>query len=84
LHLARRGLAVTVAASMDLPGAFHSSGGSLCWYRPDPHRAAAIEATAAFVRDAVAAGAPIDCRDVPYLFVHEGVPAPALNVSSFD
>lgn len=83
-HLTRQGLDVTVAATEDAVAAYESSGGSMCWHRPDPRRAAAIERTAAFVRDAVAAGAPIDCRDVPYLFTHEGVLAPALNIASGD
>lgn len=83
-HLARRGLSVTVAAAREPVGAFASSGGSLCWHRPDPRRAAAIERTATFIREAVAGGAPIDCRAVPYLFVYEGVQAPALNISSTD
>lgn len=37
-----------------------------------------------FVRAAVAAGAPIDCREVPYLFLTHGVLVPALNVASGD
>ncbi|MBW3603994.1 MAG: FAD-binding oxidoreductase [Actinobacteria bacterium] len=83
-HLARRGMAVTVATADDAPASYRSSGGSVCWHRPDPRHAAAIEETATFVRDAVAAGAAIDCRAVPYLFVHKGVMAPALNISSPD
>ncbi|CAN5896719.1 hypothetical protein BH23ACT10_BH23ACT10_03010 [soil metagenome] len=83
-HLARRGLAVTVADTADPRAAYRNSGGSLCWYRPDARHAAAIERTATFVRDAVADGAAIDCREVPYLWMHEGVQVPALNISSPD
>lgn len=83
-HLARCGIDVMIAATADPPGAYISSGGSLCSYRPDPQHAAAIEETAMFVGDAVAQGAAIDCREVPYLFTHLGVQAPALNIASAD
>lgn len=84
-HLARGGASVTVvsdAGSSD--AAYHASGGSVCWHRPDPRRAALIRQTAEFVRAAVAAGAPIRCRDTPYLFLTEGVLVPALNIGSAD
>lgn len=83
-HLARRGHPVTVVSQDRPDAAFRSSGGSICWHRPDPRRAAAIRETAMFVRAAVAAGAPIDCREVPYLFLTHGVLVPALNVASGD
>lgn len=84
-HLARRGADVTVASARTSPdAAFLSAGGSICWHRPDPRRRAVIKETADFVRDAVAAGAPIGCRDVPYVFLSEGIQAPALNVNSAD
>jgi hypothetical protein len=43
-----------------------------------------IRETADFIRDAVAAGAPIRCREVPYVLLAAGVQAPALNVDSAD
>jgi glycine/D-amino acid oxidase-like deaminating enzyme len=83
-HLARRGVQVAVVSQDRPDAAFRNSGGSICWHRPDPRRAAAIRETADFVRAAVADGARIRCRDVPYLFLNEGVQVPALNVDSGD
>ena len=83
-HLARRGTPVVIVGR-DRPGAaFLNSGGSICWHRPDPRKAAVIRETAEFVRDAIANGARIRCRDVPYLFLTEGVQVPALNIDSAD
>lgn len=81
-HLARRGAPVSVVSQDRPDAAFRNSGGSICWHRPDPRRAAAIRETADFVRAAVADGAGISCREVPYLFLHDGVLVPALNVDS--
>ena len=63
---------------------YRNSGGSVCWRRNDPEKAAMIRATAEFVRDRVAAGASIRVREQPYLFLDEGVLVPALNVASAD
>ncbi|CAA9216427.1 MAG: hypothetical protein AVDCRST_MAG41-261 [uncultured Corynebacteriales bacterium] len=64
--------------------AYRSSGGSVCWHRDDPAKAAMIRATADFVRDRVAAGAPIGVRETPYLFLDAGVLVPALNIAAAD
>lgn len=66
------------------PGAYRSSGGSVCWHRDDPAKAAMIKATADFVRARVAAGAAIGVRETPYLFLDRGVLVPALNVAAAD
>ena len=84
-HLARSGLPVTVvsdAGSTD--AAYRNSGGSICWYRRDPRRSVMIRETADFVLNAVAAGARIGCREVPYVFLSDGVQAPALNINTAD
>ena len=83
-HLARQGVQVAIVSQDRPDAAFRSSGGSICWHRPDPRRAAAIRETADFVRTAVADGARIGCREVPYLFLTDGVQVPALNVDSGD
>ena len=83
-HLARRGTPVAIVGRDRPDAAFRSSGGSICWHRPDPRKAAVIRETAEFVRDAVADGVRIRCRDVPYLFLTEGVQVPALNIDSAD
>jgi glycine/D-amino acid oxidase-like deaminating enzyme len=72
------------ARSEDPRAAYRSSGGSVCWFRPDPAKAERIRRTAEFVTDRVAAGAPIRCRSAPYLFLDVGVCAPALNVNAGD
>ena len=66
------------------PGTYQRSGGSVCWHRPDPAKAAMIRETAEFVLARVAAGARIRVRDTPYLFLDAGILAPALNVASAD
>lgn len=81
-HVARRGVQVTIVSQDRPDAAFRNSGGSICWHRPDPGRAAVIRETADFVRAAVADGAGIDCREVPYLFLTDGVQVPALNIDS--
>jgi glycine/D-amino acid oxidase-like deaminating enzyme len=68
----------------DAKGAYLSSGGSVCWHRPDPAKAERIRRTAEFVTDRVAAGAPIRVRPTPYLFLDAGICAPALNVNAAD
>jgi glycine/D-amino acid oxidase-like deaminating enzyme len=65
-------------------GAYRSSGGSVCWHRSDPAKAAMIRRTADFVRNRVADGARIRVRETPYLFLDAGILAPALNVSAVD
>lgn len=70
------------AASDRRGAAYLSSGGSVCSFRPDRAKAERIRRTAEFVADRVAAGAPIRCRSTPYLFLHLGVSAPALNVDA--
>lgn len=83
-HLARAGLQVTVVSQDRSDAAFRNSGGSICWHRPDPRRARLIRETADFIRHAIADGAAIRCRDVPYLFLTDGVQVPALNIDSAD
>ena len=83
-HLASRGHAVTIVSDDGIDGAYQASGGSICWYRPDPRRAALIRETAEFINDAVAGGAAIRCRPTPYVWLADGVQAPALNVHSGD
>lgn len=75
---------VTLVGAEAGDAAYRSSGGSICWHRDDPAKAAMIRATADFVRERVAAGAPIRVRDTPYLFLHAGVLVPAINVSAVD
>jgi glycine/D-amino acid oxidase-like deaminating enzyme len=86
-QLALRGVPDVVLASGgpdDGAAAYPQSGGSVCWHRPDPAKAAAIEETASYVRSAVSAGAPIRYRSSPYLLLESGVLAPALNVTAAD
>lgn len=83
-HLACRGIGVAIVGRDRPDAAFRNSGGSICWHRPDARTAELIRETADFVRDAVADGARIRCRDVPYLFLTEGVQVPALNIDSAD
>ena len=83
--LARAGIAdVTLVGGDHGPAAYRSSGGSVCWHRDDPEKAAMIEATADFVRQRVAAGARIRYREQPYLFLDAGVLVPALNIAAAD
>jgi glycine/D-amino acid oxidase-like deaminating enzyme len=83
--LVRAGIGgVTLVTGPPGTGTYRSSGGSICWHRDDPEKAAMIRATAQFVRDRVAAGAPISVREQPYLFLDEGVLVPALNVAAAD
>lgn len=70
--------------AVDRSGAYASSGGSVCWFRPDRAKADRIRRTAEFVTERVAAGAPIRVRETPYLFLDLGVTAPALNVNAGD
>ena len=65
-------------------GAYRSSGGSICWYRPDPVKAELIRQTAEHLRRRVADGAAIRLRELPYLLLDRGVLVPALNVDSAD
>jgi glycine/D-amino acid oxidase-like deaminating enzyme len=86
-ELALRGVPDVVLACGgpdDGPAAYPQSGGSVCWHRPDPDKAAAIEETASYLRSAVEAGAPIRVRTAPYLLLETGVLAPALNVTAAD
>lgn len=83
--LARAGIGnVTLVTGTPDTATYRSSGGSVCWHRNDPEKAAMIRATAEFVRDRVVAGAPIRVREQPYLFLDEGVLVPALNVAAGD
>ena len=83
--LVRAGIGnVTLVTGTPATATYRSSGGSVCWHRSDPEKAAMIRATADFVRDRVAAGARIQVREQPYLFLGEGVLVPALNVSAAD
>lgn len=72
------------ALAVEQRAAFRSSGGSVCWHRPDPVKAARIRRTAEFVAERIAAGAPIRCRPTPYLFLDTGIWAPALNINAAD
>jgi glycine/D-amino acid oxidase-like deaminating enzyme len=86
-QLALRGVPGVVLARGgpdDGAAAYAQSGGSVCWHRPDPAKAAAIEETASYVRSAASAGAPIRYRSSPYLLLESGVLAPALNVTAVD
>ena len=86
-QLALRGVPGVVLACggpADGDAAYLQSGGSLCWHRPDPEKAAAIEETASYLRSAVEAGASIRMRTAPYLLLESGVLAPALNVTAAD
>lgn len=83
--LARAGVRnVTLVGGDHGRPAYRSSGGSVCWHRADPVKAAMIKATADFVRARVAAGADIRVRETPYLFLDAGVLVPALNISAAD
>ena len=83
--LVRAGIGnVTLVTGTPDTATYRSSGGSVCWHRNDPEKAAMIRATAQFVRDRVAAGAPIQVREQPYLFLDEGVLVPALNIAAAD
>lgn len=85
LALATRGLAPTLVDDGPASEAtYRRSGGSVCWHRPHPDRAALIRETADWITAAVRGGAPIRVRETPYLFLAEGVLAPALNVASAD
>jgi glycine/D-amino acid oxidase-like deaminating enzyme len=78
------GVALACGGPEDGAAAYPQSGGSVCWHRPDPAKAAAIEETASYLRSAVAAGAPIRYRSAPYLLLESGALAPALNVTAAD
>jgi glycine/D-amino acid oxidase-like deaminating enzyme len=83
--LVRAGIGdVTLVTGTQDTATYRSSGGSVCWHRNDPEKAAMIRTTAEFVRDRVAAGARIQVREQPYLFLDEGVLVPALNLSAAD
>jgi glycine/D-amino acid oxidase-like deaminating enzyme len=83
--LARAGVpGVTLVGGDPVPGAYRSSGGSVCWHRADPEKSALIKATADFVTARVAAGARIGVRETPYLFLDAGVLVPALNITAAD
>jgi hypothetical protein len=75
---------VTLVGRDNGDAAYRSSGGSICWHRDDPAKAALIKETADFARDRVAAGARIRLRDTPYLFLNLGVLVPAVNVAAAD
>jgi glycine/D-amino acid oxidase-like deaminating enzyme len=86
-QLARRGVpGVALAEDGRLvePAAYRQAGGSMCWHRPDPVRAAAIKETVDFVRAEIGGGAPIRLRETPYLFLDTGVLVPAVNVAAED
>jgi glycine/D-amino acid oxidase-like deaminating enzyme len=78
------GVALACGGPADGLAAYPQSGGSVCWHRPDPEKAAAIEETASYLRAAAGAGAPIRFRTAPYLLLESGVLAPALNVTAAD
>lgn len=85
-HLSRMqpGVGVVARSRAHEADTFRQSGGSVCWHRPDPAKAAAIEETARFIQDQARAGAPIRVRETPYLFLDDGTVAPALNVAAAD
>jgi glycine/D-amino acid oxidase-like deaminating enzyme len=83
--LARAGVGgVTLVTGTPDTATYRNSGGSVCWHRNDPEKAAMIRATADFVRDRVAAGPRIRVREQPYLFLDQGALVPALNIASAD
>ena len=85
LSLTRRAVGeVVLVDSDDGTATWRSSGGSICWHRPDPAKADPIRRTADAITARVEAGAPIRVRATPYLFLHRGVLVPALNVASGD
>jgi glycine/D-amino acid oxidase-like deaminating enzyme len=83
--LARAGVrGVTLVTGTPDTATYRNSGGSVCWHRDDPEKAAMIRATAEFVQQRVAAGAAIRVREQPYLFLDRGLLVPALNIASAD
>jgi glycine/D-amino acid oxidase-like deaminating enzyme len=75
---------VTLVGGDGGTAAYRSSGGAVCWHRDDAEKTAMIKATADFVRRRAAAGARIRYREQPYLFLDQGVLAPALNLAAGD
>jgi glycine/D-amino acid oxidase-like deaminating enzyme len=85
LALTRRAVGeVVLVDAGDPDAAWRNSGGSVCWYRPDPAKADLIRRTAEAITARVEAGASIRVRPTPYLILRRGVLVPALNVSSRD
>jgi glycine/D-amino acid oxidase-like deaminating enzyme len=83
-HLRGADVALVARAAPHADDTYRQSGGSICWHRPDPARAAAIAETARFVSDTAGAGAPIRVRDTPYLFLDTGTFVPGLNIHAPD
>ncbi|HEX8519397.1 MAG TPA: FAD-dependent oxidoreductase [Pseudonocardia sp.] len=85
LALTRRAVGeVVLVDGGDERATWRNSGGSICWYRPDPVKADLIRRTADAILARVEAGAPIRVRRTPYLILARGVLVPALNVASGD